>query len=179
MDVRTSALITAMLLTTATVAPSGQNATPSSPQNDATTRHTFVPPGTEGAYDTVHYAPVVRVGNMVIVSGVPAAGPGEFEDQLRRMFNRIKDNLAAAGATLDDVIELESFHRAGPDSAAFLAEFQRVRAVHGEFFPSNYPAWTAVGNSVLLSASARVEMRVVAMVGSGKGAVMHRATPPK
>jgi enamine deaminase RidA (YjgF/YER057c/UK114 family) len=163
------------LLTTAAIwtAPHTLASSPQQP-TDPAAKQIFVPPGMEGAYDAVHYAPVVRVGNMVIVSGVPAAGPGEFEDQLRRMFGRIKDNLVAAGASLEDVVELESFHRGAPDTAAFQAEFRRVRQIHGEFFKDNYPAWTAVGNSVLLAQNALVEMKAVAIVGAGKGAVVHR-----
>lgn len=40
--------------------------------------------------------------------------------------------------------------------------------IHKEFFGDHRPAWTAVGTTVLLSRTAPVEMRVVAVVGSGK-----------
>jgi enamine deaminase RidA (YjgF/YER057c/UK114 family) len=148
--------------------PQGQAVTP------ATGQQIFVPPGSEAAYDTVHYAPVVRVGETVVVSGVAAVGPGEFEDQVRRMFDRIKTNLAAAGASMGDVVELQTFHRGGPDSAAFQAEFRRFRAVHDEYFTDHYPAWTAIGNVALLAPGALVETRVMAIVGSGAHATVHR-----
>jgi enamine deaminase RidA (YjgF/YER057c/UK114 family) len=134
----------------------------------------FVPAGTAAAYDTVHYAPVVRVGDLVIVSGVAAAGSGTVDEQLRRMFDRIQQNLAAAGATVDDVIELQSFHRPAADTAAFQAEFRQVRMIHDEFFKSNYPAWTAVGNAMLLAPNAIAEMRAMAIVGSGLRVAVHR-----
>jgi enamine deaminase RidA (YjgF/YER057c/UK114 family) len=165
------------VLAMAVVVPSAQVAPSSAPSATEVTKEIFVPAGLDGAYDGVHYAPVVRVGNMVILSGIPAAGPGEFEDQLRRMFGQIKINLAAAGASLEDVVELESFHHGSPDTAAFRAEFSKVRAIHGEFFKSNYPAWTAVGNAVLLSPNALVEMRAVAIVGSGKNVRLQRGEP--
>ncbi len=39
--------------------------------------------------------------------------------------------------------------------------------IHRESFGDHRPAWTAVGTTALLSPTAVVEMRVVAVVGSG------------
>lgn len=61
-------------------------------------REIHVPAGWEGAYD-FGYAPVLKVGNEVIVSGVPNGGPGDYEERTRRMYERTRDLLAAAGAT--------------------------------------------------------------------------------
>ena len=52
--------------------------------------------------------------------------------------------------------------------ASFQAEFARFAPIHHEFFPSHYPAWSAVGTSALLAPGAVVEMRAVAMIGSGR-----------
>ncbi len=145
-------------------------------------RTIHVPPGWEGAYD-FGYAPAVRVGNMVIVSGVPAGGDGTYEEKIRRMYQRAVALLAEAGATVDDVVELETFHREAKDSPGFQAEFERYIKIHREFFGEHRPAWTAVGTTALLSPSAPVEMRVLAVVGSGKESKVVRGTtrpaPPK
>lgn len=124
--------------------------------------------GGERAYHEWHYSPVVKVGDLVIVSGIPS-GPGEtYEAQIRAMFERLKKELASAGATLADVVEINTFHANARDTDSFRAEFAKFAPIHHEYFPANYPAWTAVGTSALLARGAAVEMRVVAMIGSGK-----------
>jgi len=109
----------------------------------------------------------VRVDDLVIVSGIPAGGPGTYEDKVRRMYELAGQVLAAAGASFADVVELTTFHAQPTDSAAFRAEFERYMPIHREFFGDHRPAWTAVGTTALLSPSAVVEMRLMAVVGSG------------
>ncbi len=135
---------------------------------DAPTREHFASPGHEAAYHDWHYTPAVKVGDMVIVSGIPAAGPGTYEDKVRRMFVVLGKELAQAGAAYADVVELTTFHTGPVDPQSFQAEFARFAPIHHEFFPSHYPAWSAVGTSALLSPGAVVEMRAVAMIGSGR-----------
>lgn len=134
----------------------------------ASTKTVVIPKGQDGAYDNWGYAPAIRVGDTVIVSGIPAGGPGEYADKVRRMFERAKETLAAAGATMDDVVELTSFHTGAKDTETFQKEFETLHKVHAEFFPSYKPAWTAVGTTALLAPGAVLEMRFVAVVGSGK-----------
>lgn len=141
-------------------------------------REIHVPAGWEGAYE-LGYAPVIRVGDMVIVSGVPAGGDGTYEDKIRRMYQRVGDLLEAAGATFDDVVELTTFHLEPADSPAFRAEFDEYMPIHREFFGDHRPAWTAVGTTALLSPTAVVEMRVIAVVGSGKASRVVFENPPE
>jgi len=136
----------------------------------APTREHFAPPGYEAAYHEWHYTPVLRVGETVIVSGIPAAGPGTYEEKVRRMFGELRKQLELAGASLDDVVELTSFHVQPTDTTSFLGEFKRFSAIHHEFFPTHYPAWSAVGTTALLSPGAVVEMRAMAVIGSGRAA---------
>ena len=143
------------------------NAAPAIAGETAPTREHFAPPGYESAYHQWHYTPVLKVGANVIVSGIPAAGPGSYEDKVRRMFVELRTQLELAGASLADVVELTSFHVQPTDSKSFIAEFQRFTPIHHEFFPSHYPAWSAVGTTTLLAPGAVVELRAVAMIGSG------------
>lgn len=136
----------------------------------------YVPEGWEGAYE-FGYAPVLRVGDTVIVSGVPASGDGTYEEKIRGMYTRVRELLESAGATIDDVVELTTFHAEPKDSEAFRAEFERYMPVHREFFGEHRPAWTAVGTTALLSRTAPVEMRVVAVVGSGRDSRVVREEP--
>ena len=156
----------ARLRTLVAAAVLGLTALPAVAAGSDVERTIHVPEGWEGAYD-FGYAPVVRVGETVIVSGVPASGDGSYEDKIRRMYERVEELLAAAGASIDDVVELTTFHTAPRDSPELQAEFKRYMPIHREFFGEHRPAWTAVGTTVLLSPSAPVEMRVVAVVGSG------------
>lgn len=131
-------------------------------------REHFAPPGAEAAYHDWHYTPVLKVGEMVVVSGIPAAGQGSYEDKVRRMFVELQKHLELAGSSLSDVVELTSFHVQPTDAKSFQAEFMRFAPLHREFFPTHYPAWSAVGTTALLAPEAVVELRAVAMIGSGK-----------
>lgn len=133
----------------------------------APTREHFAPTGYESAYHDWHYTPVLKVGQQVIVSGIPAAGAGSYEDKVRRMFVELRTQLELAGASLADVVELTSFHAQPTDSKSFIEEFKRFAPIHHEFFRSHYPAWSAVGTTALLAPGAVVELRAVAMIGSG------------
>lgn len=140
-------------------------------------REHIVPKGTERAYSEYHYSPAVRVGDMVIVSGIPA-GPGStYEERIHTMFKHLAGTLAAAGATMADVVEINTFHVQAKDTASFEAELAKFAPIHHEYFPANYPAWTAVGTTALLAEGAPVEMRAVAMIGSGKNPKVDIAHP--
>jgi enamine deaminase RidA (YjgF/YER057c/UK114 family) len=164
-------LLAWVLLGVGGVPASGQ--TGANPEGPA--RTIVVPAGSERAYDNWHYAPAVRVGDTVIVSGIPAGGADTYEGKIRNMFERTRKVLAAAGAEMADVVEIQTFHREARDTETFQKEFAEFLKVHQEFFPANYPAWTAVGTTALLAANAPVEMRVLAVIGSGKRTQVERA----
>jgi enamine deaminase RidA (YjgF/YER057c/UK114 family) len=140
----------------------------------AATREHFAPPGWEGSYHDIHYTPALRIGDRVIVSGIPAIEGVDDESKARWAFQQLKLHLEAAGATLADVVELNSFHVA-KDHAEFRARIEPVLKVHREFFPEHYPAWTAVGTTALFSAGAPMELRAEAIIGSGKSPRVHVA----
>ena len=148
-------------------------ATPSQPRPTTV----VIPPGAQIAYVKYHYAPAIRVGDTVIVSGIPAARGGTYEEKIRNMFQRAQSTLESAGTNLDDVVEVTTFHQNAPDTAAFNAEFARFLEIQKEFFTNHYPAWTAVGVTSLLAPGAPVEMRLVAVVGSGKRVVLSPCQP--
>ena len=130
-------------------------------------RQHLAPAGWEESYLDWHYTPVVVVGDTIIVSGIPAAVGDTYEARVRWMFEQLKAHLEAAGATLADVVEINSFHLQPKTTAEFQAEFARFAPIHHEYFPDHYPAWTAVGTTALLADGAPVELRAVAIRGSG------------
>jgi enamine deaminase RidA (YjgF/YER057c/UK114 family) len=131
------------------------------------TREHLAPKGWEGSYHDWKYSPVVKVGDMVIVSGIPAAVGENYEAKVRWMFEQLKLHLAVAGATTADVVEVTSFH-VTRDTASFRKEFETVSKVSIDYFPDHYPAWTAAATPALLANDAPIELRAVAIIGSGK-----------
>jgi enamine deaminase RidA (YjgF/YER057c/UK114 family) len=129
-------------------------------------RQSIRPAGTERSYDLLHFSPAVRVGDIVWVSGQvgsDASGmPGDdMEAQARLAFGKLKTVLAEAGATMADVVELMTFHT---DLRGEIADFVKVK---DEFIPADFPAWSAVGVTQLARAEYLVEVRAIAVVGSG------------
>ncbi len=131
------------------------------------TREHLAPSGWEDSYNDLHYTPVLKIGNRVIVSGIPAITGDTDEDKIRWMFAQLKAHLEQAGATLEDVVEITSYHVA-TDNADFRKKIEPMLKVHREVFRDHYPAWTAVGTTALFSANAPVELRAEAIIGSGK-----------
>ncbi|GAB3345986.1 Rid family hydrolase [Lysobacter tyrosinilyticus] len=132
-------------------------------------REHLAPQGWEGSYYSIHYTPVMKIGDRVIVSGIPALEGDTEEARIRWAFTELKRHLEVAGATMEDVVELQSFHLAR-DHDEFRARFATVEKVHAEFFHDRYPAWTAVGTSALYSEGAPMEIRAEAIIGSGRAA---------
>ncbi len=130
-------------------------------------REHLAPAGWEGSYNELHYSPVVKIGDRVIVSGIPAIEGDSEEAKVRWAFEQLRLHLEKAGATMADVVELTSFHVAR-DHKEFRARLEPVLRVHREFFKDHYPAWTAVGTSALFSADAPMELRAEAIIGSGR-----------
>lgn len=121
------------------------------------------PGSTERVYQAWHYAQAARVGDTIWVSGQVGARsePTTIEAQAEIVFERLKSTLEAAGASLADVVELTSFH-------TNMADFSKVAAVKDRFMPNHYPAWTAIGTTALVMPQALLEIKAVAVVGSGK-----------
>lgn len=131
-------------------------------------RRQIIPAAMQAMYDAHHFAPATRVGDLIWVSGQvgldanmrPGAG---MEAQARLAFESLKTVLEAAGASLADVVELTTFHT---DLRGDMAEFSRVKDA---YFPDRYPSWTAVGTTQLAMLEFLVEIRAVAVAGSGSG----------
>ena len=126
------------------------------------------PAGTEALPRSLGFSQAVQVGDTIWVSGqVGFDNNGNvaegIEQQSRLAIESLKNILAEAGATLDDIVELITFH---VDIANELSTFAQVKS---ELMPNIHPAWTAVGVSALAFPALRVEVRA--------SAVMHSADP--
>lgn len=118
-------------------------------------------------YDTQPGSSAFRVGDLVFVSGqlsVDRDGAirdrGDVTAQARNCLESLRDVLSEAGGSLDDILEIQSFH-------TDLRRIDPVFEVAREFFASDYPAWTAVGSTGLPNPEALVSIRAIAHVGDG------------
>jgi enamine deaminase RidA (YjgF/YER057c/UK114 family) len=125
-------------------------------------RQTITTPATQGYYEHLHFAPATRVGDTIWVSGQTTRTAADgIEAQARLAFEGIKHVLVAAGATMADIVEITTFHT---DMHRDAAGFAKVK---DEYLPDNFPAWTGVGVTALALPELLVEIRVVAVAGSG------------
>ena len=107
----------------------------------------------------------VRVGDLLFVSGQASTEHGvgvvedTFEGEFRRTVKNLEEILAAAGATLRDVVRVGGYLR----DEESRGEYNRLYA---ELFPQPYPARTTVGNHFQFI---KVELDCIARSPGGKG----------
>ncbi len=132
-----------------------------------TQRQPIVPPAFQAWHDNFHFTPATRVGDMIWVSGQVGmtadmkVGEG-MQAQAKIAFASLKAVLDAAGASLADVVELMTFH------TDLRGELEAFSAVKDAYFPDRYPSWTAVGVTQLGLPELCIEIRAVAVAGSGE-----------
>lgn len=110
------------------------------------------------------YSQAVRIGQgPIFLSGQipldPATGAlvdGDISAQTERVMQNLKNVLAAAGCTFDDVVRCGIF-------LTDLNDFGKVNEVYGRYFPVNPPARSTVQVSALPK-GARVEIDAVAVL---------------
>jgi enamine deaminase RidA (YjgF/YER057c/UK114 family) len=123
------------------------------------------PKGTEVVYSSMQFSQAVRFGDTVWISGQVGIDDKwkvaeGVEAQARLAFQNLQHVIQEAGGSLDDVVELTTFHT----SMVGYKDFSKVKS---EFFPKDYPAWTAVGVTELVLPNLLLEVRATAVIGSG------------
>ncbi|SAK49721.1 endoribonuclease L-PSP [Caballeronia arationis] len=88
-------------------------------------RKAIVPPGMEAVYEKIRYAPAVKVGNTIYVSGQIGRDAAMQlvegrEAQMVQAFENLKLVLEAADASLNDVVDLTTFHTDMRDLPLFM-----------------------------------------------------------
>ena len=109
------------------------------------------------------YSQAVRAGGLIFTAGqmpvdsqVEVVGPGDIRVQTRQTFENLKAVLAAAGATLGDIVEMVSYH-------TDMADLGAVMEVKAGYIPADFPAWTAVGVTALALPGQLIEIKAVAV----------------
>ncbi|MRT27847.1 MULTISPECIES: RidA family protein [Herbaspirillum] len=111
-------------------------------------RQAIIPEGMEDVYEKIGYAPGVLVGDVLYVSGQIGRGPDmqlvePREAQIVQAFENLKRVLEKAGGTLEDIVDLSTFHTDMRDLPLFI----KVRNQYLTSYP--LPAWTATGAHML------------------------------
>ena len=120
-----------------------------------------VPESMQRSYDSFHFAPGVKVGDLLLCSGQIGTDergkcPADPEDQFTRAFQHVQAILDEAGCDMGDIVEMTTFH---VDMSSHLGTFMKVK---DRFVSDPYPAWTAIGCTELAMPGGLVEIRVQA-----------------
>ncbi|MEZ4416286.1 MAG: RidA family protein [Gemmatimonadota bacterium] len=107
------------------------------------------------------FSPAVRVGELLFLSGQIGTAGGELKvvdggvgAETRQTLENIRAVLAAAGATMEDIVKCTVF-------LADIADYPAMNEAYLEFFPSDPPARSAMAGSGL-ALGARVEIECIA-----------------
>ena len=128
------------------------------------TRKVIVPPGLEAVYDKFHYAPGLLIGDTLHVSGQVGRDADlnvveGTEAQYVQAFENVKAVLTAAGASFDDVIELETWFLED------MADLKLFMAVKDRYFTNRYPTWTGFAVRGFSMPGIIVEIKCTAVLG--------------
>ncbi len=118
-----------------------------------------IPDSQKSLYDNFHFAPAVVDGRTLRCSGVIGTNadgsvPDDPKTQFTRAFEQIAELLKEAGASLEDITEITTFH---VDLSKHIGAFVRVK---DQFVKEPFPAWTAVGTPELALPGGLVEVRI-------------------
>jgi enamine deaminase RidA (YjgF/YER057c/UK114 family) len=116
------------------------------------------------------YSHVAKVskGTLVYIAGQVSSdasgklvGEGDFEAQAERVFANVKLAVEAAGATMADIVKMNTYIVAAVDPA----DVPKMRAIRGRYFGSGTPpASTLVYVSRLAQPGWMIEVEVVAAI---------------
>ena len=114
-------------------------------------------------FEKFSYSAAARAGDFVYVAGQIGLNPdgslpADSETQFRNAFDRLQIILKEAGVSLDDIVELVSYH-VGLEDQGHLQSFIKVK---NEFIKAPYPTWTILGIAALARPGLVVEIKAVA-----------------
>jgi enamine deaminase RidA (YjgF/YER057c/UK114 family) len=115
----------------------------------------IVPESARKTYDSWHFAPAVRHGDLIFFSGV--IGHGETpEAEFRNAWKSLGEILREAGVGFEDIIDSTLYIVDLAEHAGTMAK------VKDEFIKEPYPASTWIGISSLVIPGTRAEIKVTA-----------------
>ena len=119
------------------------------------------------------YSPAVKAGGLIYVSGTLAqddtgalVAPGDTAAQTKRVLERLREILVAAGSSLEQVVAATVYLKSAGD-------FQVMNDTYRTFWPKDPPTRTTVITDLLLGAS--VEIAMIAVPTGAERRVIHPA----
>jgi enamine deaminase RidA (YjgF/YER057c/UK114 family) len=114
-------------------------------------------------FEKFGYSAAVRAGDLVYVAGQIGLNPDgslptDDETQIVNAFDRLKIVLEAAGCSLDDIVELVSYH---VGLQKHLARFVEIKK---GYIRAPYPTWTILEVAGLARPGLVIEIKAVAYV---------------
>lgn len=113
------------------------------------------------------FAMATQVGETIYVAGQVAQDPdgklvgqGDMAAQARQVFANIRDILAVAGATMDDVVKITAY-------VTDMGRYGDYNAVRAEVFPKAQMASATIAAPTLVRDGFLVEVEAIAVVGCG------------
>lgn len=100
---------------------------------------------------------IITAGQIALDDEGKPVAPGDFTKQSKFIFERIKQVLGAAGASIDDVVKAQFF-------ITDVSKYSEVNAVRNEYFANARPATTMVEISNTVAEGCDVEIEVIAMI---------------
>ena len=120
----------------------------------------YVNPRTPADTDAPPYSGAVRVGDTLYLSGTIGLNedgtvPDDATEEARIAMNNIKENVEAAGMTMDDIVSIQVF-------CSDVSHYDAFNKAYRTFFTKEYPARAFLGAGTLL-ANARYEVQGIAV----------------
>lgn len=118
------------------------------------------------------YSPAVKAGGLIYLSGTLAQDPsgaivgkGDVAAQTRRVIDRMREVLTAAGSSLDRVVSVTVYLKSA-------ADFETMNDAYRAYWPSDPPTRTTVISDLVLP-DALVELSMIAVPPGGERVVVH------
>ena len=118
------------------------------------------------------YTPAVKAGGFIHLSGTLAqdddgaiVGRGDVGAQTQAVIRRMREVLAAAGSSLDDVVSVTVY-------LTTAADFQAMNAAYRAFWPNDPPTRTTVITALVMP-GALIEISMIAVEKGGPRGVIH------
>jgi enamine deaminase RidA (YjgF/YER057c/UK114 family) len=119
-----------------------------------------------------HYAHAIRAGDFVYISGIIIGANDDdslpipknrFREQTESVFDAIQRYLATAGASLEGMVKINTFHMLDGENSSLTIDEQAlvIAETKAKYAVEPHPAWTAVGTTGLFSPRGIVEIEMV------------------
>jgi len=121
----------------------------------------FATPDGSTIFNKFGYSPAVRAGDFLYVAGQiglnpDGSMPANDEGQIVNAFDRLKIVIEEAGASLDDIVELVSYHVGLQNH---LGKFVEIKS---RYIREPYPTWTILEIAGLARPGLIIEIKAVA-----------------